>query len=191
MADAKVEALVLEALEREAAGRGLDIVSVEVSGPAAHPTLRVRIDELEGGPIDMERVTAATPWVSEVVEALDPFPGAYELEVSSPGIERPLRRARDFAAHLGARAEVVAREPVDGRRSWIGEILASDEGSVTLGVDGRACAIPLDLVRQARLKPDFDAIMAAAKKAEKKAGKAQGGPSVDEGAFDGDDVDGA
>lgn len=176
MAETKVEELVLEALEKEAAGQGLDIVSVEVSGPAAHPTLRVRVDELEGGPIDMDRVTAATPWVSEVVEALDPFPGAYELEVSSPGIERPLRRARDFAAHVGERAEVAAREPVDGRRSWTGEIVAADDAAVTLHVDGVEYAVPLELVRQAKLKPDFDAIFAAAKKAEKAAKAAGASP---------------
>ena len=88
MAAVKADELVLEALEAHAAERGLDIVDVEVAGPASHPTLRVRIDNLEGDTIDMDTVCAQTAWVSEVVERLDPFAGAYELEVSSPEIGR-------------------------------------------------------------------------------------------------------
>ena len=167
MANAKAEELVLTALEEGAAEQGLDIVSVEVCGPADHPTLRVRVDLLEGGPIDMERVTAATPWVSEVVEALDPFPGAYELEVSSPGVERPLRRARDFAARLGERVEVVLQEPRDGRRSWTGEVASVEGDEVRVDADGQTLAFTVSELKSAKVKPDFATIFAEAKKAEK------------------------
>lgn len=168
MAGLKTEELILAALEEGAAERGLDIVCVEVAGPAAHPTLRVRIDLLEGT-IDMDAVTLHTAWVSEVVEALDPFPGAYELEVSSPGIERPLRRPGDFVRFEGERCELATREAIDGRRTWAGTIVGADEQTVTLNVDGADRAIPFALVKQAKLKPDFEQIMAAAKKAEKEA----------------------
>lgn len=172
MAAPKVEKPILEALEAGAAEQGLDIVSVEVGGPSDHPTLRVRIDVLEGGPIDMERVTAATPWVSGVVEALDPFPGSYELEVSSPGVERPLRRLRDFEAHVGERAEVVLNSPVDGRRSWTGEIAGVEGEAVLLAVDGQTVALAVSDMKSAKVKPDFDALFAEAKKAEKDAKRA-------------------
>ena len=195
MAAHKVEGPILEALEAGADEQGLDIVSVEVGGPADHPTLRVRIDVLEDGPIDMERVAAVTPWVSEVVEALDPFPGSYELEVSSPGVERPLRRARDFAARIGERVEVVLEAPVDGRRSWTGEVAGVDGEEVALTVDGQTVAFAVPAMKSAKLKPDFDALFAEAKKAEKaekaakKAAKASkgrrpaadGGPEADAG----------
>ena len=167
MAAHKVEGPILEALEAGADEQELDIVSVEVGGPADHPTLRVRIDVLEDGPIDMERVAAATPWVSEVVEALDPFPGSYELEVSSPGVERPLRRARDFAARIGERVEVVLEAPVDGRRSWTGEVAGVDGEEVALAVDGQTVVFAVPAMKSAKLKPDFDALFAEAKKAEK------------------------
>lgn len=184
MAGLKTDELILAALEEGAAEHGLDIVSVEVSGPAAHPTLRVRIDLLEGGPIDMDAVTLHTAWVSEVVEALDPFPGAYELEVSSPGIDRPLRRASDFARFAGERAEVVLREALDGRRSFTGAIVSATDDTVRIDVDGTVFELPVSGMKQAKLKPDFDKIMAAAKKAEKEA-KARGEQPVD----DEDDAD--
>ena len=164
-----IDQRVLEALEQGAADQGLDIVDVELSGPGSHPTLRVRIDLLEGGPIDMDRVTACTPWVSEVVEALDPIAGSYELEVSSPGIDRPLRRPSDFARFVGERAEVSSVEPVDGRRSWTGEIVGADDEAVTLEVDGASFAIPFAAIKKAKLKPDYEKLMAEAKKAAKAA----------------------
>lgn len=181
MAGLKTDELILTALEEGAAEQGLDIVSVELSGPANHPTLRVRIDLLEGGLIDMDRVTASTPWVSEVVETLDPFPGSYELEVSSPGIERPLRRACDFARFAGERAEVVTREPVENRRNFTGTIVSAGEEAVVIEVDGTAYEVALGLVKTAKLKPDFDKIFAAAKKAAKEAGFDENAPADDEG----------
>ncbi|MBE6069839.1 MAG: ribosome maturation factor RimP [Clostridium lundense] len=181
MAGLKTDELILAALEEGAAGQGLDIVSVELSGPAAHPTLRVRVDLLEGGLIDMDRVTACTPWVGEVVEALDPFPGAYELEVSSPGIERPLRRARDFARFAGERAEVVTREPVQERRNFTGTIVGATEEAATIEVDGVSYEVPIASMKSAKLKPDFAKIFAAAKKAAKEAGFDENAEVEDEG----------
>ena len=186
MAGLKTDELILAALEEGAAEQGLDIVNVELSGPANHPTLRVRIDVLEGGPIDMNRVTAATPWVSEVVETLDPFPGAYELEVSSPGIERPLRRACDFARFAGERAELVTRDALDGRRNFTGAIVRADGEAVVVAIDGTEYTVPLDQVKSAKLKPDFDKIFAAAKKAAKEAGFDENAPVP---ADDEDDLD--
>lgn len=170
-----IEDRVLAALEEGAAAQGLDIVSVETSGPRSHPTLQVRIDTLEGAPIDMDRVAQATPWVSGVLDALDPFPGPWELEVSSPGLDRPLRRLSDFAAFAGERAELSLSQEVAGARSLTGVIVGAQGDAVVLDAEGGRVEVPLSQVRRARLKPDFDAIMAAAKKAAK-AAKGQAGP---------------
>jgi ribosome maturation factor RimP len=169
MANHEAEERVLAALEAGAAEQGLDIVAVEVSGPANHPTLRVRVDLASGEAVDMDRVTAATPWVAGVEEELDPFPGSYELEVSSPGIDRPLRRAADFARFAGERAEVATRDEVQGRRSFTGTLVGATDAAVSLDVDGTVYEVPLAQVKRAKLKPDFDQIMAAAKKAAKEA----------------------
>lgn len=169
MAGSKIEERVLEALETKAAEQGLDIVDVELAGPGSHPTLRVRIDVLEDGPIDMDRVTASTPWISQVIEELDPISGSYELEVSSPGVDRPLRRPSDFARFAGERAEVVAVEPVDDRRSWVGTIVEASDEAVTIEVDGTAYAVPFSVIKKAKLKPDYEKLLADAKKAAKAA----------------------
>lgn len=179
MATCSIEESVLAALEAKAPAEGLDVVSVEVGGPTVHPTLRVRIDTLDDAAIDMERVAAATPWVSSVVEELDPFPGAWELEVSSPGIDRPLRRKDHFESCVGERVEVSAREAIDGRRSWVGELVAVSDDSVTVRVDGTDCEIAFASIKQAKLKPDFDKILAAAKKAEKEAKSSKSSPAFD------------
>ena len=103
----------------------------------------------------------------DIVEALDPFTAAYDLEVSSPGVDRPLRRPKDFAAYLGDRAEMTTVDPIDGRRSWTGDIVAVTETSVTVLVDGTEYEIPLASIKRANLKPDYDALLAAAKKSAK------------------------
>lgn len=177
MSAVKADELVLEALEAKAPEQGLDIVSVEVSGPASHPTLRVRIDLLEGGPIDMNSVCEHTGWVSQVVEELDPFAGSYELEVSSPGVDRPLRKAADFERFAGETVEFEARTAIEGRRSWTGELKGLAEGNVLIDVDGQEFALPLDNMKRCHIKPDFDALFAAAKKAAKALEEA--GPEAD------------
>ena len=179
MAGLKADELVLAALEEGAADQGLDIVDVELTGPGAHPTLRVRIDLLEGGPIDMDRVTACTPWVAEVVETLDPINGPYELEVSSPGIDRPLRRPCDFARFAGELVEVSTTEPVDGRKSWTGTVVSSDDEAFVLRSDGQDVRAPFSVLKRAKIKPDYDKIMAVAKKAAKAAEACDDGADAD------------
>lgn len=154
---------ILEALESRASEEGLDIVSVEVAGPQGHPVVRVRIDTLGDGDIDMDDVCARTPWVSDVVEALDPFPGAYELEVSSPGLDRPLRRESDFSRFVGERAEVRVIVEAGERSKGTGPIMSVEDGRVTLEIDGSPWTFEISSLREAHLKPDYDKIFAAAK----------------------------
>ncbi|MBR2835601.1 MAG: ribosome maturation factor RimP [Coriobacteriales bacterium] len=165
MASTAVEEQLLAALEQEALQHDIDIVDVEVAGSKARPTVRVRIDVLDGTAIDMDRVCDETPWISGVVEALDPFENSYDLEVSSPGVDRPLRRAKDFAAHVGERAEIRSLEAIDNRRAWTGEIVEVANDEVHIMVDGTTYAVPLGKIKSAKLKPDYDAMLAAAKKA--------------------------
>ena len=185
MSAVKADELVLEALEAHAAEHGLDIVDVEVAGPASHPTLRVRIDLAQGGPIDMDAVCKYTGWVSDVVDGLDPFAGAYELEVSSPGIDRPLRKAADFERFAGETVVFDARTPIDGRKSWTGTLKGFAAGNVLVEVDGQECVLPLANMKRCHIKPDFDAIMAAAKKAAK---QAKADAAAQEGSIEIEDV---
>lgn len=149
-----------EAIERTVAGLGLDLVDVE-RGPAG--LLRVTIDRVPGrrypgddSPFvnvdDCERVTRQLQYVLEV-EGCD----YARLEVSSPGLDRPLRRPADYERFAGAEVDVTLKAPFEGRRRWRGTLLAR-EGGWRVVYDGgeRALDFTLDEVRETRLVPVVD-----------------------------------
>ena len=95
----------------------------------------------------------------EVVAALDVadcIPNAYQLEVSSPGLDRPLRRERDFARFVGESARVRLEAGVEGRRNFSGTIQAAKDGRVEIACDGRSYELPIDDIQRANLVPDWD-----------------------------------
>ncbi len=156
MVKSKVEQDIIDALEARAAEHGIDIVDVEVVGATKAPCVRVRLDKLEGDPINLDEVTAQTAWVSEAVEALDPISSAYTLEVRSPGMKRPLRRPSDFALFLGEEVELTT-SAMEGRRSNKGVIAQADETAVTSQPAGEdAVTISYDAVKKCTLKPVCD-----------------------------------
>jgi ribosome maturation factor RimP len=161
-------------VERTVTGLGYDLVDTE---RAARGLLRVTIDRVPGDPAgafitveDCERVTRQLQQVLEV-EGLD-----YErLEVSSPGLDRPLRKAADWVRFAGVAVDVTLREVFRGRKRWRGVLRALDDGRFRLevtdpppGADGdQALDFALDEVREARLVPvvDFKGRSAAARPA--------------------------
>ena len=156
MVKSKLEQDIIDALEEQAVLHGIDVVDVEVVGATKAPCIRVRLDKLEGDPINLDEVTAQTAWVSETVEALDPISSAYTLEVSSPGMKRPLRRPSDFARFQGEEVELTTTA-MEGRRSYKGVIAQADETAVTIQPEGEdAVTISYDDVRKCTLKPVFD-----------------------------------
>lgn len=86
---------LIEALEPLASEHGLDLVTVEVAGTRKRPILRVFLDTPAGG-ITLDELVDAQEWVDATIEEVDPFIESYDLEVSSPGIDRPLRKRTDF-----------------------------------------------------------------------------------------------
>lgn len=158
---------ILERLEQGAAQEGVDIVSVEVVGMKDHPVVRVRIDNLDESPIDMDQVVSHTPWVSQVVEDLDPFVDGYELEVSSPGLDRPLRKTHDFERFAGQRVEVSLTSMVDGRMKGTGLLRGAEDGRITVELDGKEWSFEVGQVKACRIKPDYAAVFAQAAAKEK------------------------
>ncbi len=133
-------------------GMGYEFWELEYSPRRGHALVRLYIDSKEGISLDdCERVSRA---VSDLLDATDPVPGQYTLEVSSPGIDRPLSRPEHFAAFLGETAFVELREPIDGRRRFTGPLLAADERCVEIEVDGRRCSLPIAGIRRAHLAPE-------------------------------------
>lgn len=148
------EKSLLAALEPTAGEKGVEIVTVEVVGSRKAPTIRVFIDTPNG--VSFDELSSAQSWIDQIMDELDPFPGAYTLEVSSPGIDRPLRTPEHFERFAGERAQVVCQAPVDGRARWSGTLLGFEDGKVLLDVDGERVALELSNVKRANVKGTVD-----------------------------------
>ncbi len=148
------EKSLLEAMEPRAASEGVEIVTVEIAGAKRAPTIRVYIDA-EGG-VSFDELARTQAWVGQLMDEIDPFPGAYMLEVSSPGIDRPLRTPDHFERFAGETVSVKTRGPLEGRSSFTGELAGFADGAVRLLVDGAELSIPYEQIKRARLKGTVD-----------------------------------
>lgn len=141
--------MLLEALEPHARAHNMEIVTVELVGSRKAPTIRVFLD-CEGG-VGFDELSSAQEWVNAVMDELDPFPGAYTLEVSSPGIDRPLRTLEHFTRFEGEKAQIVLREPHEGRAKWVGILSGVEDDFVLLSVDGLVERLPYDDIKKAHI----------------------------------------
>ena len=139
---------------------GYELVRVAVSG-RDRPTVQVMADRADSAPMTVEDCEAISRALGAVIDVADPMPGEWTLEVSSPGIDRPLTRIKDwnrFAGHL-ARAEL--DPPLDGRKRFSGIVLGADADHARLRLDdGSEVTLPLASLRRARLVLT-DALIAA------------------------------
>ncbi len=139
---------------------GYELVRVAVLG-RDRPTVQIMADRADGTQISVQDCEAITHAVGAVLDVDDPIPGAWTLEVSSAGIDRPLTRVKDwnrFAGHI-ARAETAV--PLDGRKRFSGVVLGADETTARMRLDdGTEVALPLAELRRARLVLT-DALIAA------------------------------
>ena len=151
-----IEQAIIDALEARAPERDIDVVDVEVVGATKAPCVRVRIDHADESldTITLDEVTEETEWISETLDELDPIPSSFTLEVSSPGLSRPLRKPRDFERFAGQTVQV-SLVPGEGRRRYTGTLLGIEDGSVSLEVDGQRVSVSYDDIRKCTIKPDF------------------------------------
>ena len=137
---------------------GYEFVGLEYNSNPKHSMLRIYIDRENGvGIEDCERVSRET---AALLDVKDPIKSHYNLEVSSPGLDRPLFTPAHFAAFSGQEVKVNLFAPQDGRRKFQGLILAVDEGSVSIDQDGSDVALDFSNIAKARLVPDYDSILA-------------------------------
>jgi ribosome maturation factor RimP len=135
---------------------GYELVEVEFVPGAGGGTLRVYIDIPEGegsAGIDLDDCEAASHLVSELLDANDPFPGAYSLEVSSPGLDRVLRTPEHFARFVDNRVKVELQVPRDGRKRYTGVLRKADGEHIEMDVDNFSVSIRLAEISRARLAP--------------------------------------
>ena len=149
-----VEKKLLDALEARTPDDDVEIVTVEVVGARKSPTIRVYIDTPHG--VGFDELSSAQSWIDATIEEIDPFPGAYMLEVSSPGIDRPLRTPAHFAAQIGETAVIKTTQKIDGRALFTGTIKSADDISVGIECDGELFKIEFDLIKRANLKGTFE-----------------------------------
>lgn len=148
------EQQLLDALEPRAAREGVEVVTIEVVGAKKAPTIRVYIDTEEG--VSFDELSAAQSWINDIMDELDPFPGAYMLEVSSPGIDRPLRTLEHFARFAGETAVIKMSSAETGRSNWTGKLVGVEDGLVLLEVDGETVKLPIDNIKRAHMKGVID-----------------------------------
>jgi ribosome maturation factor RimP len=140
---------------------GFDLIEVQFAREQRGAVLRLFIDRPAGsvgdqaliGVDDCERVSRD---VSAALDVADNISHTYLLEVSSPGLDRPLRRERDFARFVGESARVRLEAGVEGRRNFSGTIQAAKDGRVEIACDGRSYELPIDDIVRANLIPDWD-----------------------------------
>jgi ribosome maturation factor RimP len=135
---------------------GFELLGVEYAPSAGHSLLRLYIDAEKG--IGIEDCEAVSREVSALLDVEDPIPGEYNLEVSSPGIDRPLFGAAQFARYLGEQAKLSLRIPQDGRRRLQGRIARVEGGTVVIAEDKAEYAVAEANIEKARLVPDFVAL---------------------------------
>ena len=150
--NAALAARVTEIAERVGTSEGIEIVEVELLGGGKNRVLRIFIDKPQG--VTHGDCEFMSQNVGTILDVEDVIPGdSYTLEVSSPGVERKLTKARDFERFTGQKVKVTLREPVEDQRRWDGVLKGFDGGVVTLEVaPGRTVQFRLEQVSKANLK---------------------------------------
>jgi ribosome maturation factor RimP len=142
--------------ERVTSDRGLELVDVQWATQPGGAVLRVSVDKVGG--IGLDELQEVSQEVSAILDVEDPISSAYTLEVSSPGLDRPLKTEADYRRFVGRLVRLSSYEPVDGRRRWTGRLQGLDAGLVAVQLEsegGVSARIPLDKISSGRLEIEF------------------------------------
>ncbi len=132
-------------------GMGFELVRVSMSRGGG--ILQVMIEPADGRPMDVEDCAMLSRALSAVLDVADPISSAYTLEVSSPGIDRPLTRPKDYIRWVGHLARFETALPIEGRRRFKGTLVGLEDGTVKLKLeDGQEASLPLTAVTRAKLE---------------------------------------
>lgn len=149
----KIEEQVEKAIEKVLSDEGIEIVDVEYVPAPSGARLVVYIDR-EGG-VDIDTCARVSELISPILDVYDFIKGRYYLEVSSPGIERRIRKRRDFERFKGEKVKLETTEPVDGRKRFTGIIDEVGEKSFTLKAEDGNHEISFELIKKANLVVDI------------------------------------
>lgn len=149
MAKSTVVERVTEAVQPIIEDLNLELVDVEYVKEGGNWYLRIFIDKPEG--IELDDCQIVSEKIDTLLDELDPIPQAYFLEVSSPGIERPLKKPQDFARFKGQLVNVTTFAPVNGAKSFTGKLMEYNEEGIHLEIKGKQVVFPQQQVATARL----------------------------------------
>jgi len=141
--------LLIDEMEPLAQEHGLELVTIELVGSKKAPIVRIYLDTPDG--ISFDQIMEAHSWIDAYMDQKDPFPGAYVLEVSSPGIDRPLRKLADYERFAGETVQM-STQPIDGRGKWTGKLVGLRDGKVVLELDDGEVSIDPALIKKANVK---------------------------------------
>ncbi|MCY3830699.1 MAG: ribosome maturation factor RimP [Rhodospirillaceae bacterium] len=148
---------IAETIEPALAAMGYEIVRVQLGGGhnrSGHSaTLQIMCDRLDGQALTLDDCAEISRLASAVLDVEDPIAGAYTLEVSSPGLDRPLTRPKDFDRFAGCEARIELRLPVDGRKRFKGVLRGLEGETVLLETGDGPCRLALPDIEKARLIP--------------------------------------
>ncbi|WP_136441962.1 ribosome maturation factor RimP [Pacificoceanicola onchidii] len=160
---------------------GFDLVRIRLMGGNT-PTLQIMAERPEGG-IEVDECANISTAVSATLDVEDPITDAYNLEVSSPGIDRPLTRLKDFETYEGYEAKIETADLIDGRKRFRGVLAGVEDGEVLLNMDEGTVGLKYDWLAEAKLVMTDELI--------KEMLRARKAAPVDESKFDEIEADGA
>jgi ribosome maturation factor RimP len=141
---------ITELIEPTLRDMGLELVRVLVSG-GQRPTLQVMVERGDQAPTTLDACAKVSHAVSALLDVADPLPGAYRLEVTSPGLDRPLVRRADYERFAGLEARLETELPIEGRRRFRGRLLGLAGDQIRLALPEGEMSIPFDAIKKAKL----------------------------------------
>ena len=142
-----------ELLEPVVTGMGFELVEIEFNSHPKNKVLRLYIDKENG--ILIEDCSQVSRQVSALIDVEDPISGFFNLEVSSPGLDRPLRKIEDYERFKGEMVKIKTSMPQDGQRNFKGQIKAVEEDSVVILFEEKEVSLPVSAIEKARLIPNI------------------------------------
>lgn len=158
---------IAQVIEPSLEGMGYRLVRVVITS-GRRATLQIMAERLDDRSMTVDDCAEISRSVSALLDVVDPITGSYMLEISSPGIDRPLVRAEDYDRFSGFEARIELSRPLDGRKRFRGRLLGTITGAVRLVTDSGEVRIPLDAVLRAKLVLTDD-LLAAARRAASEA----------------------
>jgi ribosome maturation factor RimP len=151
---------IAQAIEPSLEGMGYRLVRVVITS-GRRPTLQIMAERQDDQPMTVEDCAQISHSVSAILDVADPIAGAYTLEISSPGIDRPLVRAEDYDRFSGFEARIELARPIEGRKRFRGRLLGTSAENVRLATDMGELRLPLADVARAKLVLTDDLLDAA------------------------------